>query len=236
MMTTVSTTGIIAVVPAAGIGSRMQSSCPKQYLSIGSKTLLEHSIAALIDHPAIKRVIVALHPEDDRFQQLPIARDPRVETVVGGATRAESVLAGLAVITDQTASWVLVHDAARPCLAFQDLERLIALTHHSAVGGLLATPVKDTMKRAKAGEQCVKHSVERVDLWHALTPQLFPLSLLKQCLQQALEQGKEITDEASALELAGYQPILVEGRSDNLKVTRPEDLALAGFYLSQKNQ
>ena len=235
-MTTVSTTGIIAVVPAAGIGSRMQSSCPKQYLSIGSKTLLEHSIAALIDHPAIKRVIVALHPEDDHFQQLPIARNPHVSAVVGGATRAESVLAGLAAINDQTASWVLVHDAARPCLAFQDLERLIALTRYSTVGGLLATPVNDTMKRAKAGEPLVQHSVERVDLWHALTPQLFPLLLLKQCLQQALEQGKEITDEASALELAGYQPILVEGRSDNLKVTRPEDLALAGFYLSQKNQ
>jgi len=236
MMTTVSHTGIIAVVPAAGIGSRMQSSCPKQYLSIGSKTLLEHSIAALIDHPAITSVIVALHPEDERFQQLPIAQDPRVSTVIGGLSRAESVLAGLAVIDARTTSWVLVHDAARPCLAVQDLERLLALTGHSSVGGLLATPVKDTMKRANPDEQSVQHSVERANLWHALTPQLFPLSLLKQCLQLALEQGKEITDEASALELAGYQPLLVEGRSDNLKVTRPEDLALATFYLSQKNQ
>lgn len=236
MMKTVSTTGIIAVVPAAGIGSRMQSSCPKQYLSIGSKTLLEHSIAALIDHPAILGVIVALHPEDGHFQQLPIARDPRVSTVIGGTTRAESVLAGLAVIDPLVTQWVLVHDAARPCLVPQDLERLVELTTQSTVGGLLATPVKDTMKRAFAAEQRVQHSVERTDLWHALTPQLFPLSLLKQCLQQALEQGKEITDEASALELGGYQPILVEGRSDNLKVTRPEDLALAEFYLSQKNQ
>ncbi|WKX27285.1 2-C-methyl-D-erythritol 4-phosphate cytidylyltransferase [Tatumella ptyseos] len=236
MMTTVSTTGIIAVLPAAGIGSRMQSSCPKQYLSIGSKTLLEHSIAALIDHPAIHGVIVALHPEDDRFQQLPIARDPRVRSVIGGATRAESVLAGLSAIDTNAVSWVLVHDAARPCLARQDLERLIALTTHSTVGGLLATPAKDTMKRAVSAEQRVQHSVERADLWHALTPQLFPLSLLKQCLEQALQRGEEITDESSALELAGYQPMLVEGRSDNLKVTRPEDLALATFYLSQQHQ
>ena len=234
-MTTVSSAGIIAVVPAAGIGSRMQSSCPKQYLSIGSKTLLEHSIAALIEHPLITGVIVALHPEDDRFQQLPIAQDPRVKTVVGGATRAESVLAGLAAIDTQRVNWVVVHDAARPCLTQEDLTRLLALTSHSQVGGLLATPVNDTMKRSSVGQQCVQHSVDRENLWHALTPQLFPLELLKQCLAQALEQGGAITDEASALELCGYHPVLVSGRSSNLKVTRPEDLALAAFYLSQKH-
>ncbi|QGX90745.1 2-C-methyl-D-erythritol 4-phosphate cytidylyltransferase [Tatumella sp. TA1] len=233
MMTTVSPTGIIAVVPAAGIGSRMQSSCPKQYLSIGSKTLLEHSIAVLVAHPAITQVIVALHPEDIHFRHLPIADDRRITTVIGGETRAESVLAALESINAAATPWVLVHDAARPCLALTDLERLLALTTQSSVGGLLATPVKDTMKRAMSGEKQVDHSVERRDLWHALTPQLFPLSLLKTCLSTALQRGEEVTDEASALELCGYHPELVEGRSDNLKVTRPEDLALAGFYLSQ---
>ncbi|MBT0727983.1 2-C-methyl-D-erythritol 4-phosphate cytidylyltransferase [Rosenbergiella australiborealis] len=236
MKTTLSTAGIIAVVPAAGIGSRMQSSCPKQYLSIGSKTLLEHSIAALFQHPLITKVIVALHPDDDHFTSLPIANDPRISYVVGGATRAESVLAGLAAIAPQASQWVVVHDAARPCLTKDDLARLLALTTHSKVGGLLATPVKDTMKRAIVGESRVAHSVERADLWHALTPQLFPLELLRECLQQALYQGKAITDEASALEHCGYHPELVDGRSDNIKVTRPEDLALAEFYLSQKNQ
>lgn len=223
---------VIAVVPAAGIGSRMLSDCPKQYLSVGNKTILEHSLDALLAHPAITRVIVALNPQDVHFAKLPVAQDPRIIQVTGGEQRADSVLAGLNAA--ENAHWVLVHDAARPCLHLSDLDRLLALTQHSQVGGILAAPVRDTMKRSSA-DGAIAHTVEREALWHALTPQLFPLVLLRDCLERALREGATITDEASALEYCGYHPELVSGRSDNLKVTRPEDLALAEFYLTQIN-
>jgi 2-C-methyl-D-erythritol 4-phosphate cytidylyltransferase len=222
---------IVAVLPAAGIGSRMQSQLPKQYLSIAGKTVLEHAIARLLQHPQIQRVIVAVSEQDVWFHQLPIAADPRIEKVIGGAVRAESVLAGLQQVGE--ASWVLVHDAARPCLHPDDLNRLLLLTQSSDVGGILAAPVRDTMKR---GATAIEHTVDRQDLWHALTPQLFPLALLKRCLTQALADGVAVTDEASALEYCGFHPQLVTGRADNIKVTRPEDLVLAEFYLSRLNQ
>ncbi len=236
MKNTVLTAGIVAVVPAAGIGSRMQATCPKQYLKISGKTLLEHSIDSLLSHPKVSQVIVALHPNDTFFQQLPAASDPRILSVVGGETRAESVLAGLKAIDDHSTHWVLVHDAARPCLTAGDLDKLLAVMDSSEIGGILATPVKDTMKRATTDMSVIDHSVARTDLWHALTPQLFPVALLKKSLCAALSQGKEITDEASALEYLGYHPILIDGRSDNIKVTRPEDLALAEFYLNHSKQ
>lgn len=224
---------VIAVLPAAGIGSRMQADCPKQYLTIGHQTILEHAIHALLRHPRITQVIVAISPEDQQFKTLPIASDPRVLVTEGGQQRADSVLAGLQLAGN--AHWVLVHDAARPCLHPEDLERLLAITAHSKVGGILAAPVRDTMKRAQVGQSVISHTVERQDLWHALTPQLFPLELLKLCLQRALDEGATVTDEASALEHCGYHPLLVAGRADNIKVTRPEDLALAAFYLTQLN-
>ncbi|MFH8135636.1 2-C-methyl-D-erythritol 4-phosphate cytidylyltransferase [Pantoea osteomyelitidis] len=222
---------VIAVVPAAGIGSRMQSTSPKQYLTIGQHTLLEHSITRLLAHPAVKRVIVALSPDDTYFPALPLAQDSRVISVVGGGTRAESVLAGLKAA--EGAGWVLVHDAARPCLHPDDLNRLLAVRATSKVGAILAAPVCDTMKRGEPGKTLIAHTVEREDLWHALTPQFFPHALLFACLTRALNEGATITDEASALEYCGYHPELVNGRSDNIKVTRPEDLALAAFYLTQ---
>ncbi|YCH29797.1 2-C-methyl-D-erythritol 4-phosphate cytidylyltransferase [Erwinia sp. D4-22] len=224
---------IIAVVPAAGIGSRMQSGRPKQYLTIGQSTILEHSIASLLAHPAINRVIVALSPDDNYFQQLPLASDRRIVTVTGGKQRADSVLAGLQAA--KQAEWALVHDAARPCLTADDLSRLLSVSRHSRIGGILAAPVRDTMKRSEPGKDAIAHTVEREALWHALTPQLFPLALLRQCLERALNEGANITDEASALEYCGYHPELIAGRSDNIKVTRPEDLALATFYLTQRH-
>ena len=222
---------VIAVVPAAGVGSRMQAACPKQYLTIGQFTLLEHSVARLLAHPAVKQVIVPVSNHDGWFDSLPLAQDSRILRVTGGDTRAESVLAGLNAI--QHSEWVLVHDAARPCLHPDDLARLLAVREYSKVGGILAAPVRDTMKRAEPGKTAIAHTVEREDLWHALTPQFFPHQLLTACLTRALHEGATITDEASALEYCGYHPELVSGRSDNIKVTRPEDLALAAFYLTQ---
>ena len=207
---------VCAVVPAAGFGRRMQTECPKQYLSIGNQTILEHSVHALLAHPRVKRVVIAISPGDSRFAQLPLANHPQITVVDGGDERADSVLAGLKAAGD--AQWVLVHDAARPCLHQDDLARLLTLSETSRTGGILAAPVRDTMKRG---------------LWHALTPQFFPRELLHDCLTRALNEGATITDEASALEYCGFHPQLVEGRADNIKVTRPEDLALAEFYLTR---
>ncbi|MDX6021278.1 2-C-methyl-D-erythritol 4-phosphate cytidylyltransferase [Scandinavium sp. V105_16] len=223
--------GVCAVVPAAGFGRRMQTECPKQYLSIGNKTILEHAVSALLAHPRVDRVIIAISDGDMRFQQLPLANHPQVTVVEGGAERADSVLAGLRAAGD--APWVLVHDAARPCLHQEDLANLLALSDTSRVGGILAAPVRDTMKRAEPGKEAIAHTVDRIDLWHALTPQFFPRELLFDCLTRALNEGATITDEASALEYCGFHPQLVPGRADNIKVTRPEDLALAEFYLSR---
>ncbi len=225
---------VIAVVPAAGIGSRMQTECPKQYLHIGDKTILEHAVASLMAHPRVGQVIVALSPNDTYFSSLPLATHPRVTVVTGGKQRADSVLAGLQAAGD--AEWVLVHDAARPCLHRDDLNNLLAITTRSRVGGILAAPVRDTMKRGEPGKGLIAHTVDREDLWHALTPQLFPLELLRSCLLRALDEGAIITDEASALEYCGFHPELISARADNIKVTRPEDLALAAFYLTRLTQ
>ena len=223
--------GVCAVVPAAGFGRRMQTDCPKQYLSIGNKTILEHSVDALLANARVQRVIIAVSAGDERFAQLPLAQHPQITVVEGGAERADSVLAGLRAIDD--AEWVLVHDAARPCLHQDDLARLLALSERSRVGGILAAPVRDTLKRAEPGKVAIAHTVDRNDLWHALTPQFFPRELLLACLTRALNDGASITDEASALEYCGFHPELIAGRADNIKVTRPEDLALAEFYLTR---
>ncbi len=220
-----------AVVPAAGIGSRMAADVPKQYLSLGGRTVLEQTLARLLDHPAIGRIIVATAEHDPWFEQLAIARHLRVLRVTGGRERADSVLNALAhVETD----WVLVHDAARPCLHRLDLDAVLAAGQQPQ-GAVLACRVRDTMKRGD-GEGAISTSVSRDELWHALTPQCFATVPLRQVLSDALAAGCVITDEASAMEWAGFHPRLVEGRADNIKITRPEDLGLAGFFLQQMNE
>lgn len=230
---------IVALIPAAGIGSRMNADCPKQYLPVAGKTIIEHTIDALLANNTVNTVVIALSADDDYFRQLDIAKDPRVTVVTGGKERADSVLSGLNYLAsspDYRDCWVLVHDAARPCLHQQDLNNIIQLaTEQGCCGGILAAPVRDTMKRSVKTTAFIDHTVEREALWHALTPQFFPLELLRNCLSKALKENAVITDEASALEYCGYQPVLVAGRADNLKVTQPEDLALAEFYLSRMN-
>lgn len=218
---------IVAVIPASGIGSRMNAPLPKQYLRLHGKTILEYSLTPFLSHEAVAEIVVAVAPHDRFYQDITLLHQPKIRVVFGGETRAHSVLNALLTLHDE--DWVLVHDAARPCLMRSDLDRLLQIEHEK--GGILATPAVDTMKRAQDGQ--ILHTEDRSTLWHALTPQFFPVGLLKQALQQAFEQGLTITDEASAMELAGYSPQLVAGRSDNIKVTRPEDLALAEFYLSR---
>ena len=225
------------VVPAAGIGKRMQADCPKQYLHIAGKTIIEHTLTNLLEHNQIKRVIVVINPYDKSFAQLPIAGHPRIAVVKGGQERCDSVLAGLNYLPDDE-EWVLVHDAARPCLARADVTALLQLAKQGSSGGILATPVRDTMKRAVAikmnGQIFIEQTESRENLWHALTPQFFKLASLKRALIEASKQNAKITDEASAMEFLGEKVILVEGHASNIKITQAEDLLLAEFYLTQQ--
>ncbi len=205
----------------------MQVAMPKQYLPLLNKTILEHTLAIFLDHPAIEKVIVAVSKEDKFYPNIALLKSPKIQLVFGGATRADSVFNGLQAADEN--AWVLVHDAARPCLKRSDLDKLLQIEDEN--GGILAIPAVDTMKRAKGLQ--IAYTEDRSTLWHALTPQFFPVKLLKKALQSAFEKNAIITDEASAMELAGFKPHLIAGRSDNLKVTRPEDLALAEFYLTR---
>lgn len=226
---------IVAVVPAAGIGSRMQADRPKQYLTIGSRTILEHTLHKLAAHPAISRVIVAISPDDHYFDQLPLQDASWLTTVHGGESRADSVRNALAALAEN--EWALVHDAARPCVSDDDISRLVARTADPVFGGgILATPVRDTMKRAtNAGAEVplVLKTESRDNLWHALTPQLFKAGVLRDALDQAMTSGAEVTDEASAMELAGFPVELIDSNPANIKITRPADMPLAQFYLQQ---
>jgi 2-C-methyl-D-erythritol 4-phosphate cytidylyltransferase len=220
------------VVPAAGIGRRMQADRPKQYLSIAGKTILEHTVENLYRHPQICQVIVVLSPQDPYFSHLDIARVHWLTRVDGGKERANSVLAGLEYLHKE--QWVLVHDAARPCFCQEDVTRLLSLAQRGTQGGILASRARDTMKRANMQQQ-ITHTECRANLWHALTPQFFPLAELRDALSRALAQGVDITDEASAIEWAGGAVQLIEGKANNIKVTQPEDLLLAEFYLTHKD-
>lgn len=232
-MTLTSSLSIVAVVPAAGVGSRMQADRPKQYLKISGKTILEHTVEKLLTHTLVDKVIVAISDNDPYFPQLSLANNPEVIRVSGGKERADSVLSALDYIeSNQLAQWAMVHDAARPCVDLNDIDNLIEVAVTNQLGGILATPVRDTMKRANA-QQNIDHTVDREALWHALTPQLFKTQPLRYALSQALDQGVPITDEASAIEWLGEKPALVHGRADNIKITQPEDLALAEFYLTR---
>ncbi len=214
------------VIPAAGIGSRMRADRPKQYLQLAGRTILEHTLDCFLDHPRLKGLVLSLAADDPFWPALPCATDPRIQRVEGGAERADSVLAGLLRLVElgaQEGDWVLVHDAARPNLARSDLDRLLAELADDPVGGLLAVPARDTLKRIGADGR-VAETVDRSLSWQAYTPQMFRFAALHRALADALVAGVAVTDEASALEWAGQAPKLVEGRADNLKITRPEDL------------
>ncbi|USD65671.1 2-C-methyl-D-erythritol 4-phosphate cytidylyltransferase [Vibrio sp. SCSIO 43136] len=236
-MSQIASKSFTVVVPAAGVGSRMQASVPKQYLTLLDKTILEHTVERLLSHPRIEQVVVAVSDTDPYFTESPLAQHSQVVRVSGGKERADSVLSGLSYLAENSdnSDWILVHDAARPCVQLADIDALIEGATSHPVGGILAAPVRDTMKRTNEKVQ-ISQTVDRNNLWHALTPQMFKLQPLKEALEQALEQGVAITDEASALEWKGEQPQIVAGRSDNLKVTQPEDLALAEFYLTRSKQ
>lgn len=224
------------VVPAAGVGARMQADRPKQYLPLAGKTVLEHTLACFAGHPAVAGIVVVISAGDPYWPELAIAGMP-VFTARGGKERADSVLNGLDYLANErqvaSETIILVHDAARPCLSRHDLNKLLVAGAEEAAGAILAVPVRDTMKRARTvSPPHISHTEDRDGLWHALTPQMARLGVLRKALADALQKGVTITDEASALEYAGLHPLLVEGDARNIKITRPADLALAEFFLA----
>ncbi len=216
-----------AIVVAAGQGTRMGGGVPKQYRLLAGVPVLEHALRPLLEAPDLAGIVVVLAAKDGYWPQTRYAHHPRVSTAVGGASRAESVLAGLHALQAQAApdDWVLVHDAARPLLDAADLARLRAELATHPVGGLLGVPVADTLKQVDV-YGTVRGSVPRAGLWRALTPQLFRHAPLHAALMAALAQGRELTDEASALEAIGQQPRMVRGSPMNLKLTQAEDWPL----------
>ena len=225
-----------AVVPAAGSGRRMGASTAKQYLPLRGRPLLAHSLAPLLRCPRIEALILVIAAGDTRWQEA-VAPGPRIFTAPGGAERCHSVLSGLKALAERAAAddWVLVHDAARPCLSAADLDALFAEIGDDPVGGLLALPLADTLKQAD-DEHRVAATVSREGLWRALTPQMFRYGLLCDALEAAVAAGEPVTDEAAAMERAGYRPALVAGSGANLKVTTPEDLALAEAVLRAREE
>lgn len=226
-----------ALIPAAGVGRRFGAAVPKQYLDLDGRRVIDHVLDRFLGHPAISGCVVVLHPQDPYWPEGPHAGHPAVWRAEGGAERCHSVRNGLDVLAAQADArdWVLVHDAARPCLRRADLDALLAaLAEPGSAGALLAVPVHDTVKRAGTSGERVAATLPRADLWRAFTPQAFRLGDLKQALDFALASGQLVTDDASAMELFGFQPRLVEGHADNLKITCPEDLALARFFLSEQ--
>ena len=225
-----------AVLASAGGGARMAVGRPKQYLQLRGRTLLEWSLAPFLDAGWIDGVVVALAKGDNEFPRLPIARHPRIFTVPGGASRTESVLAGLRAVGERSTThhapvYVLVHDASRPCLTVENVEELRdeASDEH---GGLLAVPVVGALKSEERDR--VARTVSPAGVWRAQSPQMFRLDLLRAALERSPVRGQVVEDEAAAMEQAGYRPLLVRGRESNIKVTYPEDLPLAEFWLSRQ--
>ncbi len=227
---------IWAILPAAGVGRRMESSIPKQYLMLAGKPVIQHSIEKLLQVNGLAGLVVVLHPEDSHFSGLSIAKE-KIIRAAGGETRQQSVLNGLQAISDQAGAndWVLVHDAVRPCALVNDIECLLGSVTSHAAGGLLATPQDNTLKIAdQAGR--VEKTVDRSQYWQALTPQVFRYAVLLKAMSDAVSGGLAVTDEASAVEAGGYSPLLVNGDHNNIKLTRESDLLLAEAILSRQQQ
>lgn len=227
------TTKFWGIVPAAGVGKRMQANRPKQYLELAGKTVIEQALSRLLQADVFEAIAVAISGEDPYWPELAIAKHEKILTAAGGKERADSVLSALRSINGKASDndWVLVHDAARPCITASDIQHLIACLIHDEVGGILALSSHDTLKNVQDGR--IDGTLDRNHIWRALTPQMFRYGMLKSALEEA-EGNPAITDEASALELKGLKPKIIEGRPDNIKITRPEDLPLAQFYMGQQ--
>lgn len=228
---------IWAVVPAAGIGTRFAADCPKQYLSLAGQSIAERSLNTLIASNLFAAIVVAVNPADDYFDQLPMASQPLIERVDGGNSRAESVLKGLEALSGRADKndWVMVHDIARPLVTVESLLRMRSAVADTDVAAILAAPIYDTVKQTGSGGErlpVIKATLDRQQLWAAQTPQMVRYGLLCEALSDALAANYTVTDEASAVEYLGADVIVVENTQQNIKITTPDDLQIAAFFLS----
>ncbi|MDB6063159.1 MAG: 2-C-methyl-D-erythritol 4-phosphate cytidylyltransferase [Verrucomicrobiaceae bacterium] len=225
-----------AIVPAAGSGRRFGSAIPKQYLPLHGATVMEHTLRLLLSISQLERIVVVVSADDSRWCDLSVFSDPRIVTAIGGNERCDSVRNGLLKLSElnSASDWVLVHDVARPCCLRADIEKLIVHLQRHPVGGLLAIPASDTIKRVDGAHQ-IEETVDRSWLWQAQTPQLFRYQILLDALNHCLGLGMHVTDEAQAVEALGWQAQVIEGSRRNIKITRPDDFALAEFFLQEKN-
>ncbi|MCU7800638.1 MAG: 2-C-methyl-D-erythritol 4-phosphate cytidylyltransferase [gamma proteobacterium symbiont of Lucinoma myriamae] len=238
-----------AVIPAAGVGKRMGSKIPKQYLPLAGKTVLEQTLNVFIQHPDISGIVLAVTKGDPYWQEISVNynqehfnqdnsnKEKPIIIAPGGQERCHSVLNALNILSLHASDndWALVHDVARPCLTSDDIDQLITILSNSSSGGLLGLPMADTVKRCDT-QQNVLTTVDRSNLWRALTPQMFPLKLLKDALTHAIKTNALVTDEASALELQGLKPKMVEGQPGNIKITHPGDLQLAEQFFANQSR
>lgn len=227
---------IWAIVPAAGLGRRMERDLPKQYITINNKTILEHTLARLLSVESITAIVVVLDEDDQYFATLPCANNPRIMTAVGGRERCDSVLSALTSLAQKVSAndRVLVHDAARCCVLPNRVDDLITSLKDDKVGGLLGVPVSDTLKQIDSHKKSTQ-TLDRSIVWAAQTPQLFPYDLLSQCLEKSLAAKQVITDEASAIEYSGLQPQMIMGHYDNIKITHPNDIPIASAIMNYQN-
>ncbi len=229
------------IVPAAGTSQRMSEGVPKQYLPFGDATVIEASISNFLAHPKVAKVVIALHEKDVHWNTLAVSKNEKIHTIEGGSSRAKSVHNALQYLDNTSAAsedFVLVHDAARPCLRKSDLDSLIQQLEEDDVGGILASPISDTLKivdQLKMENNIVSKTLDREYIWRAFTPQMFRLNTLKKALAYCAEQDITVTDEASAIEAIGLQVKLITGRGDNIKITHSEDLILASMIYKNIN-
>lgn len=228
---------IWAIIPAAGIGQRMGSTIPKQYMPIDGTTVLEHTLNRLLAAKEVHGAVVALNDNDQYWKSITLSSRKPVLTVKGGEQRSDSVLNALMFLGKQEGfnenlDWVLVHDAARPCVNLSDITHLVQAVGKNEAGGLLAIPVSDTLKRQNPDQQ-VDETIDREGLWRAQTPQFFSYSILKEAMLRMVASKQDVTDESSAMEAIGYKPLLIQGSSSNIKITRPGDLRLAEMFLNE---
>ena len=229
---------IWAVVPAAGAGRRMGANCPKQYLSLAGYPVIRHTIERLLSLEKLQGVVVATSPDDHWWSSIEWEGVPRSELIIvvdGGEERSDSVLNGLERLSQHASDsdWVLVHDAARPCLSGYDLEDMVTELWDHPVGGILAAPLSDTIKRSGVDREIVG-TVDRTGLWRALTPQMFRLGMLRESLRKSIDDGIAVTDDSQAIERLGFRPRLISGDAGNMKITHPGDILLAEEILRRQ--
>ncbi|SMN10886.1 2-C-methyl-D-erythritol 4-phosphate cytidylyltransferase [uncultured Candidatus Thioglobus sp.] len=226
------------IIPASGIGSRMAADKPKQYLQLNNGlSVLDQTLKTLLSIEKIKGCVVAIAENDTEFKKSPYASHQKLlATAIGGKQRFHSVISALNVLRPfaKDDDWVLVHDAARPCVKADEVVNLMVQLEGNKVGGLLATEVVDTIKKVKKSTgNIVELSLDRTTLWQAQTPQMYRFAVLSKALENVMKNNLNITDEASSIEHLGLESVLIAGSKSNLKITTPEDLELANFHLSK---